>query len=487
MKRGTKRKSQGYLTIFLALILTMLTGFCLGLIEGVRKNAVALESECVVEAAWNGVFAEYHRGLAERFNLFAIDASYGTSYATTANIERHLTGYVDRNLQLSGGFWNHLFYKDFLGLSLKDAEISGGLLLSDGEGAVFRRAAVEAQKDQLNLVLFEKVKYWVKQIQVNALDSRDVEAEKAQADRQLQEELERLHAQGDAVDFQNPTVFMEEIRKKGILNWVTGEDVALSRKALRQEELFAARLKAGTVAQGACSVEEGSGLEQMVERFLFQEYLLTYLGDFSQPVQDTALDYQIEYVLIGGPVDVQNLHGVFGRICGIREAANVLYLLTDEERSGETELVATALTVLIGQPQLAEALQLVLTLGWAFGETLYDMEQLAAGHAVPLLKEDATWHYSLENLLKNFGKKEEQQETEEGMYYRDYLRVLMFLVDLEELTLRSMDLVEADMRLLPGNSDFCLDHCYVELETHIELESSYGYTYELDRVGAYKE
>lgn len=480
----------GSLTVFMTLLLTLLTGFCLGLIEGGRRNGVALESECTVEAAWNGVFAEYHRGLAERYNLFALDASYGTSYGAVANIERHLTGYLDRNLQFHGGFWNNLFYKDFLGLRLRDVEICSGLLLSDYEGRVFRLAAVEAQKDQLNLVLLEKVLYWLEQVQLNGLDERDVEAEKAQADKQFQQALDALSESGEVVSFQNPTIFMEEIRKKGMLSWVMGEEVALSPKALRREELFSARLEQGAVQRGNRTITECSGWEQMMERFLFQEYLLTYMGDFSQRVENTALDYEIEYLLVGGARDVENLHSVFARISAIREAANALYLLTDEKRSGQTELIATALMTLIGQPQLAEPLQLVLTLGWALGETLYDMEQLAAGRPVPLLKSEGTWHYSLENLLEGLlGKDEEQQQQwkQEGMYYRDYLRVLLFLVDLDVLTLRSMDLIEADMRLVPGNSDFCLDHCYVELEADIKLESAYGYRYELRRLGAYRE
>ncbi|MBQ7933962.1 MAG: hypothetical protein IJ327_04155 [Lachnospiraceae bacterium] len=485
-----QRRMSGYLSVFMALVLTLLTGFCLGLIEGVRKNGMALESECAVEAAWNGVFAEYHRGLVGRYNLFALDDSYGTSYGSVSNIERHLTGYLDRNLQFYGGFWNNLFYKDFQGIRLRKAEIQSGLLLSDHDGAVFRCAAVGAQKDKLNLTLLEKTLFQLEQLQVNGLDKRNIEAEKAQADYRLQQELDILEQGGEVVDFQNPTIFMEEIRKKGILSWVTGDKVALSPKALRREELFAARLERGDVQRGNRRLREQSGLEQMVERFLFQEYLLTYMGNFIEPMENSALDYEIEYLLVGEDRDVENLHGAFSKICGIREAANVMYLLTDEDSSKKTELIATVLMTLIGQPQLAVPVQFVLTLGWAFGETLYDMECLAAGGAVPLLKTEETWHYSLENLLKGLvGRDEEKQEqlSREGMYYRDYLRVLLFLVDLDVLTLRSMDLVEADIRLLPGNSNFCLDHCYVELEADISLESDYGYSYEIRRLGTYQE
>lgn len=481
-----EKRVPGYLTIVAALILTLLTSFCLTLIEGVRYNGICLEAECTGEASWNSVFAEYHRELAERFNLFAIDASYGTTYSSKANIERHLTNYLDRNLQ-NQNLWNQLLYKDFFGLAVEDASVTGGMLLTDHEGRVFRQAAVEALADDWNLTVFEKVVNWMELIQTNGLHTRNVEQEKAQADQELQEVLGQIREEQEEVEFSNPTLFLEDVRKRGILNWVIESEEVLSNKALQTEGLYINRSLSGNINQGNMTIAENNLGEELLERFLFQEYLLRYMGNYLEPVEGTALDYQVEYLLVGNRVDRENLRGTLKRICAIREAANAIYLFSDEEKCKAVEAVATLLTTLVGLPELAKPMQVVVILGWAYGESLYDMKQLVAGQPVPLFKNQDTWHYSLDNLLAGWLTEPGEETTEDGMYYQDYLRVLLMFTNLEELTGRSMNLVEADIRLTPGNGAFCLDHCYVELEADISMKSSYGYRYEFSRSGSYQE
>lgn len=485
------KRVSGYLTVFLTMILTLLVSFSLGLIEGVRYNAVALESECVAEVAWNSVFAEYHRGMAERFNIFTLDASYGTNYASHFNIERHLKKYLDRNVKVvDGGIWDYLVV-DFVKLSVTDVQLDQGMLLSDGNGAIFRAAAVNAVKDDMHLTTFEKVMEWVSIIQNNNLQSWSPEEQKTGANREIEETLQELQESGEAVSFENPTVYLEEVRRKGILSWVLQDEEAasVSGKVLQEESLFAGRAEAGTIGKGNMEVPELSVGEELTERFLFQEYLMRYFGNYLYPIEDTAVDYQIEYLIAGKSGDADNLRNVINRVAAIREAANAFYLFGSKEKSVVAETTALFLTSLIGLPELTGPVKVLLILGWSYAETLYDMEQLLEGKSVPLMKSDESWHYALENVLSGFieNASGESKQEQEGMSYEDYLRILMMLTNLQELTMRSMNLVEADIRLMPGNADFCLDHCYMELEAVLELQSDYGYDYKLRKNGSYLE
>ena len=71
------------------------------------------------------------------------------------------------------------------------------------------------------------------------------------------------------------------------------------------------------------------------------------------------------------------------------------------------------------------------------------------------------------------------------MSYEDYLRVFMTLTDMDKLTGRAMDMVEADIRMTEGNGAFCLDGCYDRLEFEIWMSSGFGYEYHLDRTWSY--
>ena len=59
------------------------------------------------------------------------------------------------------------------------------------------------------------------------------------------------------------------------------------------------------------------------------------------------------------------------------------------------------------------------------------------------------------------------------------------LTNLDTLTGRAMNVIEADIRRTPGNNFFRLDACYVKVEAEIRIKSSYGYEYKILRSGAY--
>jgi hypothetical protein len=122
-------------------------------------------------------------------------------------------------------------------------------------------------------------------------------------------------------------------------------------------------------------------------------------------------------------------------------------------------------------------------LGWAYAESVYDVKALLAGEKVPLLKDSESWHYDLEGALS--GNLGEVQQCGEGLSYEDYLRVFMFLTGTDTLTARAMDMVEADIRLTPGNAAFRLDACYDRVEAKINITSGWGYDFELIRSVSY--
>ena len=67
---------KGYLTVFLAMSLSILTGFILLLTGSAVKNAEKVRFESAVDTGMNAVLSEFHIGLLERYGLIYVDASY---------------------------------------------------------------------------------------------------------------------------------------------------------------------------------------------------------------------------------------------------------------------------------------------------------------------------------------------------------------------------------------------------------------------------
>ena len=482
-----KENENAYLTVYLALCITLILSLCLTLIEGVRRNGARLETEIATETSLQSILAEYHRELFYQYNIFAVDSSYGTNLPAKANTEKHLEQYLDKNLYYKDVFLGPFFYQDFFQLSPKKVSVTKVSLLTDGGGAVFRKCAADAVKDDIGLNLLTEVQEWVRVIEVDGLEERDIEAEKSSLDGEIQEydgmEIDIGTEEPYILSVTNPTDHIEGQRKKGILKLVLGDDGELSANAIQPEGLISNRINSGQVNQGNISIEQLSYEEQLLERFLFQEYLLRYMGHYGVENEEDALHYQIEYLVAGENSDADNLRAVLKRICYIREAANTLYLFSDETKRLEAELVSQLVCDLAMVPELAPILEAAILLGWAYAESIYDLKTLLAGGKVPLMKSGETWHYSLGNALS--GNLDECEDTGVGLSYEDYLRIFMMCTDLDTLTARAMNMVEADIRLTPGNSGFRLDGCYAELEACIEVESRYGFDFEISRRKSY--
>ena len=102
MKAGKKREKNlyagGYLTVFLALTITVLLSLILVLLEGARINAIRMKTETAGNIAVRSALGEFHRELLRQYDLYFIDTSYGTGAGGTENVRQHLQNYMQKNL-----------------------------------------------------------------------------------------------------------------------------------------------------------------------------------------------------------------------------------------------------------------------------------------------------------------------------------------------------------------------------------------------------
>lgn len=484
---GVNPCGNAYLTVCMALCLAVLLSLGLTLIEGARKNGARLETECVTDIGLNSIMAEYHRELMKQFNIFAVDSSYGTGRCSKSNTEEHLRSYLETNISYDDIFLSGFLYRHFLKLKLEQAEVTAVSILTDDKGAVFRRSAAEAVKADVGMALFQELKDWLQVIEINGLEGGEEEAQKRKLDQQIAEYdgvgVEIKENEWEILDIRNPTSDLEAKKALGILKLVVDDEETLSSNVLDTADLIQNRMAQDQVNCGNMVQTQLSGAEQMLEKFIFQEYLLRYMGRYGAEEEGDVLRYQIEYLIAGSGSDVENLRSIANRICVIREAANAVYLLADEEKRQQIKLAAELVCTLVALPELIPLLEGAILLGWAYAESVYDVKTLMSGGRIPLLKDDESWHYDLEKALT--GDLREKAEEGEGLRYEDYLRIFMALTDTDTLTARAMDIVESDIRNTPGNQAFRLDGCYETVEVCVRMGSAHGFRHEITRRQSY--
>lgn len=263
--------------------------------------------------------------------------------------------------------------------------------------------------------------------------------------------------------------YVGDLMELGVLHTVLSNE-EISKSYVDTSAYISARRKRGELNQGNGMTQEIS----IAEKILFHEYLLKYAGYYGQEKEEGVLKYQIEYLLSGQGSDKENIAHVVSVLCGIRCASNLIYLYGDSEKMAAAEAVASVLATAVFMPELEPAFETALLLGWVYVESLYDVKVLLAGGKVPLLKSSDDWHYDLDSILEGVDM-QVKSLGQEGMSYKDYLHVLLYLANTEKITFRFMDILEMDIRQTPGNSRFRLDGCIEWMDVRTVFKSRSGY------------
>lgn len=471
---------RGYITVFLSLSLTLILSLVFTVIEGARISAIRMKFECVTDIGMNSVLAEYHRELLKQYDLLFVDTSYCGSHPKIANTEGHLRNYMQKNLQPEEG--RTIFGgRDLLAMEVGEAEILEYSVASDDGGAVLKRQATDYLNDYPLGVILDQVTGNVGLLQGFGIDTTDVGAMRGRYEAEIDEiglpEVEVEEGKFEKVPLNNPADAVNAVRGSGVLNLVLEDPSAVSAVKVDLGAYFSHRPNrmAGT---GMCeeAVEAGGEANELV----FQTYLFEKCGYYGEELDKAVLKYQMEYILMGKDTDWQNLEQVAKRLLLWREAANVLYILSDSTKVAEAQALAAALSAVVLMPALMEPVKYTILFAWAYVESLQDVKTLLGGGRVPLWKTAADWKTGI-NCIKDVRGSLTQEEGGSGLNYKEYLQIMLFLQNAGLRAERAMDVIEMDIRRTPGNAEFRIDACFDAFLAKVSVNSRFGYSYEMTR------
>lgn len=282
------KKTDGYLTVFFSLILTVMTSLCLTLVAGARESTRRLAIECATAIGLNSILAEFHRELLEQYDLLFIDTSYGSAYADYEKTAEHLKNYLACNLEGDA----------LLKLQADSVEIAELSVATDSGGAVLRRQATDVMRQKVGIAYLEEVAEWVNTADSYGLNERDILAE----EQLLRGELlkwdgEMIETEGGETELtiDNPCENVVSVWQAGILNLVVEDTSALS--GVQADTSF-------YTSERQCL--SGSGLnavtgfqDDFFDELFFNEYILQYTGRYDAAKENGRLKYQTEYILAG--------------------------------------------------------------------------------------------------------------------------------------------------------------------------------------------
>lgn len=472
---------KGSITVFFALVLSIVIVLICTSIESVKMMCARTQIANSAEAGMYSLFAQYDRYLLEHYNLFYVDASYGTGKLRMSQVYRTVEEYMDPILE-----------QNYLDLSICSGGITSFGLATDNHGQPFYGQAVSYMRDTLGV---QGVQFLLNKIQENTGDIKEqqdmrqqaedrnsmavYDEEMARAGNESAQEEARLPdggtAEEPAVSVENPIDAIREIQKMGILELVISDPASLSEREIDISGLVSHR----KLEKGMGVPAEAAGGDSAADQALFQEYIMQKCGTYVHPSEGSGLRYQAEYIIGQSGSDKENLKKTANRLLLIREGVNFAHLYADPAKRAQSAALAAAIASGFLVPPAAGVIEMVILLCWSFGESVLDVKALFDGSRVPLLKNAQNWNLSLENLPNLLSELTVQRSggDERGLSYEDYLRALLFLESADSKIMGSMDMIEADIRNRRGRESFRMDCCLDAMEVEIDVQVNQTRTY----------
>ncbi len=455
-----QKKCKGDVTAFLSLIFILLITFVGGIMESASIQLAKNYRRTDTDRAMECVFAEYQKELLEEYDVFALDGSYETGDYAEENVTDRL---------------------DYYGQGKVEHKIERIQFLTDdgcsaflGQVAAYmeHRYGADVMKDML-----ETTSVWKQQ---------DARAE----DYTKEEDLWQRHMEGLLAENENelpqednPIAHVGQLKKSPILTLVMPKDHSVSEKRTERRDLLISRNR----NQGSGRFPDASDKSRNLSSLMFGEYLLEHFSDFTDTEHTRALDYELEYILAGKESDKENLESVVKKLLLLRFVPNYAYIQTDSAMKAEAEAAAATLCTLLAVPPITEAAAQGILLAWAYGESIMDLRSLLEGNRVPLVKSKESWQLQFSRLL-TLGTDDDHSEGrdhEKGLGYSEYLRMLLFLSKKDVTALRTLSIIELNMRKTYGQPYFRADFCISRMEIRSVCRMRRGIRYQFQTYYGY--
>ena len=446
---------RGEITVYVSLVFILLVTLVSALIESASLQSAKNYGRADMVRATECIFAEYQKELFDEYDIFGLEGSYETGTYNEENI-------IDR-LEYYGAGGRNI-----------EQKIKRIQFLTDHGCQAFFEQVHACVKNKYGLDIVEKfagqTDIWKKQEEdAQNYSSREMKE---------QEELESLltENEGELPEENNPIEHIDNLRASPLLTLIVPEDSHISEKEISLKDCVSHRNR----NQGYGEFTDQAKDTDVLSVLLYGQYVMDHFSSAADKNQTGALDYEVEYILEGKGSDKENLEAVARKLVLIRFVSNYGYIQTDATKKAEAEALALSLCTLLAVPAITEAAKQVLLLAWAYGESIVDVRSLLKGNKAPFVKTQESWQLSLTSLM-TLGTSEDQSDgadTAGGMGYKDYLRIFLFLEKKETAGIRTLDLIEQNLKTKHGQEFFRADFCISKIEFLSTYSFRRGITYE---------
>lgn len=183
---------------------------------------------------------------------------------------------------------------------------------------------------------------------------------------------------------------------------------------------------------------------------------------------------EIEHILSNKTNDYDSIKECINELFLIRSGMNLLYLYSSPEKRSEAFNISSLIAP--AAPLLVPVIQCSLLLVWSSVHAFVDLKNLLNCGKVPVMHTDETFTLSLPDVI-NVLKNDFEPSKEQGLNYKDYLRILLYvkcLLNQKEIYKRMINIIEYNVKNnLPIEKHIQNNFDFTKLAYKINTKSTY--------------
>lgn len=254
---------------------------------------------------------------------------------------------------------------------------------------------------------------------------------------------------------------VQKLITEGVFPLIVDNQSALSKRTvdLKEQPSSGKKEKTGDGGKSIFQTAVDNSKDTLTLNIYLTEYMDCYMDHGN---------YDLEYILGKNNSDKENLKSVINQLVYLRQAMNLMYLLSDGGKKQQARAVAAAILAVTGNAALIQAMTMILLTAWAYAEAVSDVRSLVDGNKVDFLKKAGSWNLSLEQAAdcRNWSNTT-RSEGKTGMNYKEYLRILLFFHSRNVNMFRGLDIIQ--WNICRKDPDFRISRCVYSLSVNFSF------------------
>ena len=334
------RRSDGFSTVYLVLIMGTLIFLILIVFEAASGNAASAAAENICLVSGRSVLSEFQPSLYARYGVFALRAR---DEDLSEMAEYYISGSCEGRGVLSMGLKNcEICTEKYPGLStdvfseqisrlgalcaakniIDEADLAG-IVGSLSESEALNNESASGSLQSLNeLQNYSDAEPPREDPETGEMIEAKPESSEAKATRKQAKELLRRYKDATDPDIAAGNEEAGKVLSRNMLD-------SLPTRELGIKKTISVALSGGI-------------LSDPLKSYLSGEYILSACSDRSSASEDSDLKYETEYILYGDPSDEKNAAAVKRAVWGIRFTADLAEVLADPAKMSELSSVAAS-------------------------------------------------------------------------------------------------------------------------------------------------